>query len=151
MALRKCTQSRSPQETKKKRAPSPSNPAPACQSLFPRLQEPTPGSGVRPYYEAGNSRGAPWSKYIKEQIGYPPVHGYYTKLPGDRPGWLSLAFRLYPLSLVTYHRDSCSIKTSGRADIFLPITHHVQKWILLMRQFQTNSSILTLAEACESR
>jgi hypothetical protein len=45
---------------KKKRAQRPPNPAPACQSLFPRLQDPPPESGVRPYYEAGNPRGALW-------------------------------------------------------------------------------------------
>ena len=115
----------------KKRAQRPPNPAPACQSLFPRLQEPTPDSGARPYCEASNPRGAPRSRHIKEQIGYPPVHGYCVTFPGDRPGWLSLAIRLSPLSSDRYHREFCSIKISGRADVSLLIINHIPKSVII--------------------
>jgi hypothetical protein len=69
LVFRKCTRIvyRKKQQNRSQRPP---NPAPANQSLFPRLQEPTPESGVRPYYEASNPRGASWSRYVKEQIGY---------------------------------------------------------------------------------
>ena len=107
---------------RKKRAFRPSNPAPACQSWFPRWQDPTPQSGVRTYYEADNPRGAPSPKYLKQVIRNPPVGGNNIDSPGDRPGRLSLTFRLSPLFFIRMFARFCSNEING-----LPIIRHVLK------------------------